>query len=428
MRDALKRIPLVEDLIRRNPFYYARFRQLLDAVEAMDGTERRALMARLTGRAIGWATQLPGYRGFAAGKALGDFPILTKEQLQASSHDYFRESIAGVSASTGGSSGRPLQLVRSARSVVMEQATIDWLAAKANVDLVRCRVAVLRGDIIKDPNDQRGPFWRQDGARRLVLSSNHLKPANFASFAGEIERFRPDVLLAYPSSLQLLASLAEDWSRRLRFVLVITSSETLRPGLRQRTRSVFGAELLDHYGMAERVAAAWSLEDGIYRFILPYGAAELLAQGEGKYRILGTTLWNSAQPLIRYDTGDIAMLPGSNPDLERVVLGVDPFMGIEGRASDVLELADGARVYALGQVTSGVRGVATVQFVQQALDLVQVIVVPGAQYDPESLEAIKRNFYLKAPESVRIAFELRDAPFRLPNGKAPVFVNNMAHT
>jgi hypothetical protein len=42
------------------------------------------------------------------------------------------------------------------------------------------------------------------------------------------------------------------------------------------------------------------------------------------------------------------------------------------------------------------------------------------------MDAITRNFYLKAPKSVRIQFDVRDAPFRLPNGKAPVFVSSVA--
>src|SRR5581483_10710022 len=110
--------------------------------------------------------------------------------------------------------------------------TLDWLAAKAGVDLARCRVAVLRGDLLKDPNDQNAPFWYQAGRRRLVLSSIHLNPANYLHFARELQAFRPDVLLAYPSSLELLTQLAEEHRSRLRIPLVITSSETLRPGLR----------------------------------------------------------------------------------------------------------------------------------------------------------------------------------------------------
>jgi phenylacetate-CoA ligase len=427
MRGLLKRTPVVEDLIRRNPLFYARFRRLLDETESMSETERKALRQELLARSVSWAVRLPGYAAFAAAQSIEAFPILTKEQLQAGPQDFCARGRAGIPASTGGSSGSPLRLWRSPRAVVVEQATIDWLAAKADVDLVRCREAVLRGDHIKDPNDQAPPFWRRAGSRRLILSSNHLNPANFEHFAAALKSFRPDVLHAYPSSLELLANLAEERGSKLRFPLVITSSETLRSGLRQRVRTVFGAALLDHYGMAERVSVAYSLQDGVNTFVFPYAATELIADGESTCRVIGSALWNTAQPLLRYDTGDIALMPsGSDPRWrERIALGLEPFPRIEGRASDVLELANGGRVYALGQVARGIDGATSVQFLQQATDLVQIIVVPSHRYGAETIDAISRNFYQKAPRSVRIQFDLRDTPYRLPNGKAPVFVNGM---
>jgi phenylacetate-CoA ligase len=428
MFEFLKRAPFVEDLIRRNPIFYAQFRQLLDEAESLSESDRMAMRRRLLARSVSHAIRLPGYRDAAGAIAIDALPILTKEMLQAHTPDFHSHQWPGIRASTGGSTGRPLRLLRSARSIVVEQATIDWLAAKAGVALDRCRVAVLRGDNIKDPNDQTPPFWRRDGSRRLVLSSNHLGPAHYKDFTAALEEFQPDVLHAYPSSLQLLTGLAEEYGTKLRLPLVLTSSETLRPGLRARVRDVFGAALLDHYGMAERVSAAYSLEDGVYRFIFPYAATELIAEGENTSRVIGSSLWNTVQPLLRYDTGDIALMPPGSDSRrrERIALGLEPFPRIEGRASDVLELASGSRVYALDQVARGIDGASSVQFLQQESDLVQIIVVPSHHYGADTIDAITRNFYLKAPKSVRIQFDLRDAPYRLPNGKAPVFVSGMA--
>jgi phenylacetate-CoA ligase len=425
MREFFKRLPFAEDLIRRNPFYYRRFRRLLKDTADANLTERSALRSNLLARTVAWAADVPGYASNERREFAG-FPILTKETLQARAADFRAGNLrAGVSATTGGSSGQPLQLLRSPASVTAEQATLDWLAAKAGVDLARCRVAVLRGDHIKDPDDQTAPFWRRFGKRRLVLSSSHLSPVNFPAFAAELAAFRPDVMLAYPSSLELLTSLAEEHGAKLRWKLAISSSETMRPGLRNRARAAFGCMLLDHYGMAERVSLAYSLEDGLYWFVHPYSATELIADDAGEFRIVGTSFWNRLQPLVRYETGDIASVPkdASADQLERITLGLEPFRGIGGRASEVLQLANGARVYALAQVSRGVAGAATVQLLQQAADLVQIIVVPNLRYSDETLPAIRRNFYQKVPSSVRIEFDVRDAPYRLANGKAPVFVS-----
>jgi phenylacetate-CoA ligase len=180
--------------------------------------------------------------------------------------------------------------------------------------------------------------------------------------------------------------------------------------------------------MAERVCAAYSCEGGAYRFIFPYGLTELLEVAPGRYRIVGTAFWNSRQPLRRYDTEDIALLPaGATPEqLERIALGIDTFAGIEGRLTDYLLLADGSRIYTLDQVPHGVHGAATVQLIQESFDAALIVVVPNAQFSDRTLDVIRQNFYLKAPRSMRVRVEVRDSPYRLANGKAPNFISQLA--
>ena len=424
----IKSIPLAERLIRRNPFFYWGFRDLLRRSERATLQERRATAQRLLGQSRVWASRLPGYARFDLTRPMASQPVLSKEALQNRADDFQAQGwLPAARAATGGTTGIPLQLVRSLKSLAMEQAMIDHLAAKADVDLMQARVAVLRGDAVKDPNDKQPPFWRPAGAKRLIFSSNHLNAENYPAFERALMDFRPDVLLGYPSSLDLLTDLAEEHGSPIRFKLVITSSEILRPGTRSRVRRCFGATLVDYYGMAERVCAAYAFEDGQYRFIFPYGFTELVESEPGRYRIIGTSLWNHRQPLWRYDTDDVALLPegASAEQVERIALGVDTFPGIEGRGTDYLLLADGSRIWTLSHIY-GVTGAASVQLMQESLDTAVLIVVPNAKFSERTLEALRQNFYLKAPRSIALRLEVRDAPYRLANGKAPCFISNLA--
>jgi len=426
----VKSIPLADRLVRRNPLYYAGFRRLLQQCEGASLAERRAIAERLLARTRAWVRPLPGYGSFDLTRPMAEQPVLTKDALQNNGGDFLSSSwLPAAHAATGGTTGVPLQLVRSLQSLTMEQAMIDHLAAMAGVELPRTRVAVLRGDGIKDPNDQQPPFWRQASPQRLVFSSNHLSAANFPAFERELLRFRPDVLLAYPSSLELLTDLAEERDSKIRFKLVLTSSEMLRAGQRARVRACFGAALVDYYGMAERVSAAYSLEEGQYRFVLPYGFTELVEASPGRYRIIGTGLWNRRQPFWRYDTDDIAILSeGAGAEqLERIGLGLDTFSGIEGRWSDYFLMPDGSRIWTLDQVPHGVDGAATVQLLQESLDTAVLIVVPNSKFSDQTFDVLRHNFYLKAPRNIKLKLELRDTPYRLANGKAPSFISAVAN-
>jgi phenylacetate-CoA ligase len=425
----VKSIPLADRLIRRNPLFYGGFRRLLQQAERATLQERRAMAERLLARSRGWVGNLPGYGRFDLARPMAEQPVLLKEALQNRADDFQSRSwLPAAHAATGGTTGVPLQLVRSLKSLTMEQAMIDHLAAKAGIELLQAKVAVLRGDGIKDPNDQEPPFWRQVSPQRVIFSSNHLNAAHYPAFERELQRFRPDVLLAYPSSLELLTDLAEEHDSPVRFKLVLTSSEMLRAGQRNRVRRCFGAALYDYYGMAERVSAAYSLEDGQYRFVFPYGFTELVETSPGRYRIIGTGLWNKRQPFWRYDTDDIAVLPegASAEQLERVALGIDTFSRIEGRYSDYFLLPDGSRIWTLDQVPHGVSGAATVQLLQESLDTAVLIVVPNSKFTDHTLEVLRHNFYLKAPRSIKLRLEVRDSPYRLANGKAPTFISNLA--
>lgn len=279
---------------------------------------------------------------------------------------------------------------------------------------------------------RRPPYWVDVGRNKVIFSSVHLNSRTFPHYERKLQEFQPEILTCYPSSLELLTHLAEPRNSSISFKLCITSSETLSAGLRARVKRVFGAPLLDYYGQTERSCAAYSLEDGVYRFIFPYAYPELIPGPDGKCSIVGTPFWNRAQPLLRYDVGDIAVLPEAAAEdegaRERISLGLSTFAGIEGRRSDCLKLADGSRVFGLDRVPSGVDGAASVQIVQLAPEAVLMVVVPNAHYTEETLAVLKRKFYLKVPHNVDLRIDVRESPYRLASGKAPVFISQVQET
>jgi len=429
----LKQIPAAERLIKRNPFFYSEFRNALERMESADLEARRAMAEKLRARVARWATKLPGYRDYNFARPFGEWPLLSKARLQNEAADFQRHTLVPqVDVATSGTTGQPLRLKRSIQSLAIEQAMFDWMAAKVGLDYGNSRIAVLRGDEVKDPNDSTPPYWVDVGRNKVIFSSVHLNSRTFPHYERKLQEFQPEILTCYPSSLELLTHLAEPRNSSISFKLCITSSETLGAGLRARVKRVFDAPLLDYYGQTERSCAAYSLEDGVYRFIFPYAYPELIPGADGKCSIVGTPFWNRAQPLVRYDIGDIAVLPeaaaANEAARERISLGLSTFEGIEGRRSDCLKLADGTRVFGLDRVPSGVDGAASVQIVQLEPAVVLMVVVPNAHYTEETLAVLKRKFYLKVPQDVDLRIEVRESPYRLASGKAPVFISQVQET
>ena len=163
-------------------------------------------------------------------------------------------------AATGGTTGIPLSLVRTLRGVVFEQACQDRLIEQLGAD-PRGRVAILRGDNIKDPSDLKPPHWiKANGGRSLIFSSNVLNHETVRDYARALREFSPTLLCAYPTSLECLCRLLQQHDERVRIPSVLTSSEVLKREAWSLARDTLGCNLADYYGQAERVAFAYAFE------------------------------------------------------------------------------------------------------------------------------------------------------------------------
>ncbi|WP_460450368.1 phenylacetate--CoA ligase family protein [Alsobacter sp. SYSU BS001988] len=424
MLNILKRSALFDRLARRPPVLYGRARRLIEAFDAMDAGQREAAQAELLERVLADAEQT----GFYAGAGLRDLscaPLLRKEDVRQAETAFQRAiAVPRSPAATGGTTGAPLRLTRSPGQVVFEQALVDHLIALAGVEPTTVRSAVMRGDAIKPVDAMGPPYWTILGVDRALVSAHHLTSATYPDYERFLETFRPSILHAYPSALEQLTTFAEERGGGPPLRLVFTSSEQLPMGLRARVKAAFGADLLDFYGQAERVCAAWSLRDGEFWFRPDYGAVEFRGGAAG-VRLIGTGLHNRAQILLRYDTGDLAALgPHASPERRRLIaLGLEPFEGVSGRQSEYIELPDGARIIGLNHVPRGVDGASSIQILQDGPSRVRLRVVPNARYGEATRQRIEANLRLKAPLSVVVDYEIAGAPYRLPNGKAPLFVD-----
>ena len=420
-----KRSAVGETLVRRNPLHYPRARTWLARLERAGLGERRELTAARLRRALATASRTAYGRRVGAGTELGRWPLLAPETVRERPGDFMRPGRWVIPASTGGTSGIPLPLARSAASVAFEQAAIDHLLASAGIEPRRARVAVLRGDDVKPIADRSAPFWVPAlGGRRRIFSSNHLNRETIRDYVEALREFGADYWWVYPTTLEALLRLAREADLPLSVPLVFSSSEVLSPACREAAHSALGARVLDYYGQAERVALARGGDDGRYLFVPGYSHVELVpeAGGEaGRYEIVGTPLWNPAMPLVRYRTGDLidagrALEPR---EIEEITLGIRPFAGVIGRDGDILIAPDGTRLTGIDHFHRGVEHVVRVQVVHEAPERVVIRVIPDAGFGEPDRAALLANARRKLPSSMSAEIQIVDELERTARGKTP---------
>jgi phenylacetate-CoA ligase len=423
-----KRLRAGEALVRRNPLFYPQARRLLERLEQAPLDERRAWTRVRLERALGWAAQTGYGKSMHGPAAIGDWPLLDPATVRERPRDFVRGFGLGIPSSTGGTTGIPLPLARSPRSVAFEQAALDHLLEAQGVDPRRARVAVLRGDDVK-PLDERTPPYCVSalGGLRLIFSSNHLNRDTVKSFARELRDFSADYWWVYPTTLEALVRLVRESGEALNVPLIFSSSEVLSPWCREAARATFGARILDHYGQAERVALAYSAGDGRYFFVPGYAHVELIAREDsdgGLYEIVGTPLWNRAMPLVRYRTGDLIRTERAlDPhEIEQIVLGLRPFGGVIGRDGDILIAPDGTRLTGIDHFHRGVEHIVRIQVVQETPERVEIRVIAAPDFSASDREALVANARRKLPATMSLEVRRVEELERTPLGKTPFVI------
>jgi phenylacetate-CoA ligase len=244
-----------------------------------------------------------------------------------------------------------------------------------------------------------------------------------------MERFRPHVLVVYPSNLNAFAGLWEERGFKQGSVKHIkTMGETVAPELRERIRRITGLPIEDNYSSNEAGAIAIECpERGLYHIMAETLIVEVLdssgrACRDGEVgRVVVTDLHNFASPLIRYAMGDFAEVGGrcscgrGLPTLRRIL----------GRERNLLLRPDGTRHWPIFGFHR-FRDVAPVrqyQFVQHSMTEIEFKVVEDAELtaaQEAALVEIAREF-LGLEFDIRLTQER--GRFALPaNGKFEEFV------
>ena len=419
---------IIDAAIRRNPWLRHKVASAVLRMRDWPVAEVAGLCARLTERSLRDARRTRYGRGRGG---YDDWPLLSPGRVREAPADFVNPlKLFRAPASTGGTTGAPLQLTRSLESIVAEQFFLDELLAPHGFSMHRSRIAVLRGDRVKDALDLEAPYGRlTHGGRRLALSTMHLGPRTVSWFYRALREFRPQVLWVYPSAALSLMKLLGDERARLGIPVILASSEVMPASLHLALERHFESDVINYYGQAERVCLAYSTRPHRFFFHPGYGRVELAAEtspepGHRRFRIIGTSFWNSAMPLVRYDTGDAIIVPNDYDEaaLNDVALGRRHFLSIEGREGEYLLTREGVRVIGLNQIPRELKNVFQMQLVQNAYDSVAVNVVAMPGFGPDDLHQIERQARAKIPAEMSVDVCVVEELATGPSGKAPFVI------
>jgi phenylacetate-CoA ligase len=273
---------------------------------------------------------------------LSKLPILSKEFAKANKEllvnkKYIKNSIK---FKTSGSTGVPFEILVHPDQWIMEQGVV-WRHWKWGGYNFRDSLAMIRSYV--PPNEFK--LWRTNKVTNFTyFSPFHLNDENMTKYLEVMIAKKITVLRGYPSSIASLAAFVLRTNHTIPAIkLVLTASEVLTNKDRDLIETAFAAKVSNHYGLAEQIVMMGDCEkhEGLHNYD-EYGYLELLETDNPKIkRIIGTNLHNLTTPLIRYDTGDLAILADSPCSCGR---SLPIIKNIIGRKDAVIKTIEGYEI------------------------------------------------------------------------------------
>ena len=279
--------------------------------------------------------------------SLEDFPLINKNTIRDNfelfkSSSYLTKNVFLVS--TSGSTGVPFTVLQDKRKQLRNKADVLFYAKKANYDLgdklFYIKIWSKKGFLFNIKNYIKNLF---------PFSVYDLTKEEIPKLIEKIKNTKEDsCIMAYSSSIRIICNYLDSIhsdSINSNLKSIITISERLDSNTKERAQHYFKCPVYSRYSNNENGILA---QQDIYsdKFSINWASyfieiLDLNSNVSAPYgkpgRVVVTDLFNYAMPLIRYDTGDVAIMDIDEND-------VPCLQRVEGRVLDVIYNTNGNMV------------------------------------------------------------------------------------
>ncbi|MBZ9629636.1 phenylacetate--CoA ligase family protein [Salegentibacter sp. LM13S] len=371
-------------------------------------------------------------------KSWSQVPVMTKTDLQQKLQNRlstgFSKSTAYI-GKTSGSSGTPFIFAKDKFSHALSWAGFQDRYQWHDIDLNKSLQARFYGI----PLDLYGNMQERIKDRislRRRFPIFDLNEQKMEKFLKRFQKSNFSYINGYTSAVLLFAKFLDHKNLILKEIcpnlkLCIVTSERLFEEDKKLMESVFGVPVVNEYGASEVGLIAfenkkneWVVNsEDLFVEILDQDNKPVPNGTEG--RIVITSLYNKAHPMIRYDIGDSGVLSekstAKNPILEKLI----------GRTNDIAKLPDGKVVpgltfyYVTKSIIEDTGSIKEFVINQNAADSFKIEYVSKIDFSENQKQKILQAIETYVGKNLKVAFERKDKLTRSKSGKLKQFTSDL---
>jgi phenylacetate-CoA ligase len=200
---------------------------------------------------------------------------------------------------------------------------------------------------------------------------------------------------------------------------------------KQLMQEVFNVPIINEYGASELDLIAFTNNKNEFVINSETLFVEILDEKNQSVprgevgKIVITSLYNKAHPLIRYDIGDSGSLSKSSTSKKPIL------KQLVGRTNDIAHLKNGAKVpgltfyYVTKSVIEEDGNVKEFVVEQHKLDLFKIIYVADNELNKQQKRAIEKALFVYLKENLKLVFEKVEVLYRANRGKLKQFISKL---
>lgn len=337
---------------------------------------------------------------------LDEIPILTREMIKEYFDDLQADDIKDFySATTGGSTGKPLKVLLDRASIYKEKAFIYHFWEKYGYDYKCSKLATFRGVDYGKNFYKINPLYNE-----IQLDPCRINAETVKKYCDKILSFGADFIHGYPSAIDAFCKFATQKGLNIngKFKAVFFISENVYEWQKNNIESTLGCPTAAFYGHSERAVFAEQIQQTeLYSFNDYYCCTELNTSG----CIITTGLVNKKMPLIRYQLDDTAQ---RESDCFRIRGHWDGM--VKGKNGEHISVA------LLNTHNEFINKVAKLQFVQQKEGHLQISIVPTDMMTDKTRMLIQKYYQSKTGNALQVEVKIVEDLIYTKRGKYQLLI------
>lgn len=342
---------------------------------------------------------------------LNDFPVLLKSELVQNQSSYLSSKYSTkelIKLESSGSSGVKSTVYLTKKEHSILRAILinwwEWTGFYLGKPMLQTGCTPNRG-IIKGIKD----FL----TNTVYCDAFGMDEVTAKECLNKILKKSPRHLGGFASSLYILAEIAEKNDLKVSFDGAISWGDKMFGHYKEKIESVFNTKVFENYGCNEGLMIGQKVDLDYFYIYTPNVYLELLDDNDQPVkdgtigRVIVTKLDGYAMPLIRYDTGDLAIkLPKEEYPKERR-FNFPLLKKVIGRNTDIIKTSDGKNliVHTFTGIFEFFKEIKQFRIIQEKLESITIEYIPSEYFREDVLKDITNQIRIKTGSSIKIEWK-----------------------